>query len=124
MFVLSEPPMCPPEAREALAEVMFETFGAAGIYVGVQAVLALLAGQAVGGARSTQQVGGGTGCSRGAGVYVGVQAVRRCLLARLLGGRTAHSRWVGVQVHVHAQVGTCGIPALHTLDTSPGTLGP
>lgn len=30
-----------PENRERTAEVMFETFGAAGLYIGVQAVLAL-----------------------------------------------------------------------------------
>ena len=30
-----------PENRERLAEVMFETFGVAGMYIGVQAVLAL-----------------------------------------------------------------------------------
>ncbi|PNW72245.1 hypothetical protein CHLRE_16g676050v5 [Chlamydomonas reinhardtii] len=44
--VVTEPPLNPPEAREAMAEIMFETFNVAGLYVGVQAVLALYAGWA------------------------------------------------------------------------------
>uniref|UniRef100_A0A061SHY4 Actin-related protein 3-like n=2 Tax=Tetraselmis sp. GSL018 TaxID=582737 RepID=A0A061SHY4_9CHLO len=40
-FLLTEPPMNPPESRERTAEVMFESFGVAGLYIGVQAVLAL-----------------------------------------------------------------------------------
>lgn len=35
--------MNPPEARENTAEIMFETFNCAGLYIGVQAVLALAA---------------------------------------------------------------------------------
>jgi len=34
-FVLTEPPMNPPEAREQMAEIMFETFNVAGLYIGV-----------------------------------------------------------------------------------------
>ncbi|KAL0216429.1 hypothetical protein P9112_008613 [Eukaryota sp. TZLM1-RC] len=40
-FLLTEPPLNSPENREYTAEVMFETFGVAGLYIGVQAVLAL-----------------------------------------------------------------------------------
>mmetsp|Transcript_19254 Transcript_19254/g.53706 ORF Transcript_19254/g.53706 Transcript_19254/m.53706 type:complete len:402 (+) Transcript_19254:204-1409(+) len=40
-FLLTEPPMNTPENRERTAEVMFETFGVPGLYIGVQAVLAL-----------------------------------------------------------------------------------
>ena len=40
-FLLTEPPMNPPENREKMAEIMFETFDVAGLYIGVQAVLAL-----------------------------------------------------------------------------------
>mmetsp|Transcript_7196 Transcript_7196/g.10630 ORF Transcript_7196/g.10630 Transcript_7196/m.10630 type:complete len:406 (+) Transcript_7196:17-1234(+) len=40
-FLLTEPPMNPPENREQMAEIMFETFDCAGLYIGVQAVLAL-----------------------------------------------------------------------------------
>ncbi|EFJ49440.1 actin-related protein Arp3 [Volvox carteri f. nagariensis] len=47
--VVTEPPLNPPESREALAEIMFETFNVAGLYVGVQAVLALYAGWAIAG---------------------------------------------------------------------------
>jgi len=39
----TEPPMNIPENREYLAEIMFETFGAKGLYIAVQAVLALAA---------------------------------------------------------------------------------
>ena len=40
-FLLTEPPMNPPENREQMAEIMFETFDVKGLYIGVQAVLAL-----------------------------------------------------------------------------------
>jgi actin-related protein 3 len=42
--VLTEPPLNPPENREYSAEIMFETFNVPGLYIGVQAVLALAAG--------------------------------------------------------------------------------
>lgn len=42
-FILTEPPMNTPENRELTAEIMFETFGVPGLYIGVQAVLALYA---------------------------------------------------------------------------------
>lgn len=34
--------MNPPENREHMAEIFFETFNAKGLYIGVQAVLALI----------------------------------------------------------------------------------
>ena len=34
-FVLTEPPMNPPENREKLAEIFFETFNVKSIYIGV-----------------------------------------------------------------------------------------
>jgi len=40
---LTEPPLNPPENREYSAEIMFETFQVPGLYIGVQAVLALIA---------------------------------------------------------------------------------
>jgi actin-related protein 3 len=40
-FILTEPPMNSPENREQMAEIMFETFGVQGLFIGVQAVLAL-----------------------------------------------------------------------------------
>jgi len=40
-FVLTKPPMNPPENRERMAEIMFETFNVKGLYIGVQAVLAM-----------------------------------------------------------------------------------
>lgn len=42
-FILTEPPMNPPENREQIAEIMFETFGVKGLFIGVQASLALYA---------------------------------------------------------------------------------
>lgn len=42
-FLLTEPPLNPPENREYAAEIMFETFQVPGLYIGVQAVLALIA---------------------------------------------------------------------------------
>lgn len=42
-FLLTEPPLNPPENREKTAEIMFETFNCAGLYIAVQAVLALAA---------------------------------------------------------------------------------
>eukprot|EP01147_Barroeca_monosierra_P007436 gene7436-9784_t len=42
-FLLTEPPLNPPENREYLAEIMFESFNVPGLYIAVQAVLALAA---------------------------------------------------------------------------------
>ncbi|KII62988.1 Actin-related protein 3 [Thelohanellus kitauei] len=42
-FLLTEPPLNPPENREFVAEIMFETFNVPGLYIAVQAVLALAA---------------------------------------------------------------------------------
>jgi len=42
-FCLTEPPLNTPENREFTAEVMFETFNVPGLYIAVQAVLALAA---------------------------------------------------------------------------------
>lgn len=42
-FLLTEPPLNPPENREQTAEIMFESFNVAGLYIAVQAVLALAA---------------------------------------------------------------------------------
>lgn len=41
--LLTEPPLNTPENREYTAEIMFETFHVPGLYIGVQAVLALIA---------------------------------------------------------------------------------
>jgi len=42
-FLLTEPPMNTPENREYTAEIMFETFNVPGLYIAIQAVLALAA---------------------------------------------------------------------------------
>jgi len=41
--LLTEPPLNTPENREYTAEIMFETFNVPGLFIGVQAVLALIA---------------------------------------------------------------------------------
>ena len=41
--LLTEPPLNPPENREYTAEIMFETFNVPGLYIAVQAVLAIAA---------------------------------------------------------------------------------
>jgi actin-related protein 3 len=41
IVMLTEPPMNPPNNRESMAEIMFETFGVEGLHIGVQATLAL-----------------------------------------------------------------------------------
>jgi actin-related protein 3 len=46
-FLLTEPPMNPPENRENIAEIFFETFNVPGLYIGVQAVFALMGCQNV-----------------------------------------------------------------------------
>ncbi|KAL7752639.1 Arp2/3 complex subunit, actin nucleation center [Sorochytrium milnesiophthora] len=42
-FLLTEPPLNPPENREYTAEIFFESFNVSGMYIAVQAVLALAA---------------------------------------------------------------------------------
>ncbi|KAL5969268.1 Actin-related protein 3B [Taenia solium] len=42
-FLMTEPPLNTPENREYLAEIMFETFNIPGLYIAVQAMLALVA---------------------------------------------------------------------------------
>jgi len=42
-FLLTEPPLNPPENREFTAEIMFESFNVPGLYIAVQAVLSLAA---------------------------------------------------------------------------------
>lgn len=47
VFVLTEPPLNPPENREHVAEIMFETFNVKGLYIGVQAVFALISSSGI-----------------------------------------------------------------------------
>ncbi|KAI8871152.1 putative ARP3-actin related protein [Ramicandelaber brevisporus] len=42
-FLLTEPPLNPPENREQTAEIFFESFNVPGLYIAVQAVLAIAA---------------------------------------------------------------------------------
>ena len=54
-FILTEPPMNTPENREQMAEIMFETFNVKGLFIGVQATLALYAQVANKGGDGQQQ---------------------------------------------------------------------
>lgn len=47
VVVLTEPPLNPPQNRENVAEIMFETFNVKGLYIGVQAVLALISSSGI-----------------------------------------------------------------------------
>lgn len=59
--LLTEPPLNAPENREYTAEIMFETFNVSGMYIGVQAVLALMASWNTKKAHETGVVGNLTG---------------------------------------------------------------
>ena len=61
VFILTEPPMNPPENREQIAEIMFETFGVKGLHIGVQATLALYSNWEVAEEGSIQKKVGLTG---------------------------------------------------------------
>merc|ERR1711916_314616 len=65
-FLLTEPPLNQPENREYLAEIMFETFNVSGLYIAVQAVLALAASWTA--KKETERVLTGTVIDSGDGV--------------------------------------------------------
>ena len=65
-FLLTEPPLNAPENREYTAEIMFESFNVPGMYIGVQAVLALAASWTSG--KVSEQVLTGTVIDSGDGV--------------------------------------------------------
>jgi actin-related protein 3 len=56
-FILTEPPMNTPENREQMAEIMFETFNVKGLFIGVQAALALYAQVCKTGQDSSSEIG-------------------------------------------------------------------
>jgi actin-related protein 3 len=53
-FLLTESPLTPPENREYMAEIMFETFNVPGLHIAVQAVLALAASDTSGKVRTCE----------------------------------------------------------------------
>ncbi len=61
VIVLTEPPMNPPENREYMAEIMFETFGVKGIHIAVQAVMSLYSSWSIAEPDSLQKQLGLTG---------------------------------------------------------------
>ncbi|KAJ1964400.1 Arp2/3 complex subunit, actin nucleation center [Dipsacomyces acuminosporus] len=64
-FLLTEPPLNAPENREQMAEIFFESFNVQGMYIAVQAVLALAASWT---AKNSQQTLTGTVIDSGDGV--------------------------------------------------------
>ncbi|KAJ2330865.1 Arp2/3 complex subunit, actin nucleation center, partial [Coemansia sp. RSA 2681] len=64
-FLLTEPPLNAPENREQMAEIFFESFNVQGLYIAVQAVLALAASWT---AKGSQQTLTGTVIDSGDGV--------------------------------------------------------
>lgn len=66
--LLTEPPMNTPENREYTAEIMFETFNVPGLYIAVQAVLALCASLLTASAKSGSSSITGTVIDSGDGV--------------------------------------------------------
>ncbi|GIL79808.1 hypothetical protein Vretifemale_9098 [Volvox reticuliferus] len=73
--VVTEPPLNPPESREAMAEIMFESFNVAGLYVGVQAVLALYAGWATADRADKEVAKAGVGATSATGSSSAAAAV-------------------------------------------------
>lgn len=67
-FLLTEPPLNTPENREYTAEVMFETFNVPGLYIAVQAILALAASWTSGKVDKSSQSLTGTVIDSGDGV--------------------------------------------------------
>jgi len=65
-FLLTEPPLNPPENREMTAEIFFESFNIKGLYIAVQAVLALASSWES--KKTTDQVLTGTVVDSGDGV--------------------------------------------------------
>lgn len=70
----TEPPLNPPENRENTAEIMFESFNVAGLYIAVQAVLALAASWSS--AKVTDRTLTGTVIDSGDGVTHVIPVVR------------------------------------------------
>jgi actin-related protein 3 len=70
----TEPPLNPPENREATAEIMFESFNVQGLYIAVQAVLALAASWSS--AKVTDRTLTGTVIDSGDGVTHVIPVVR------------------------------------------------
>jgi len=67
-FLLTEPPLNTPENREFTAEIMFETFNVPGLYIAVQAVLALCAAIFSGKKKAAKSAVTGTVIDSGDGV--------------------------------------------------------
>jgi actin-related protein 3 len=77
----TEPPLNPPENRENTAEIMFESFNVQGLYIAVQAVLALAASWSS--AKVTDRTLTGTVIDSGDGVTHVIPVVSLCSVAFL-----------------------------------------
>ncbi len=74
-FLLTEPPLNAPENREYTAEIYFESFGVKGLYIAVQAVLALAASWT---SNKGEQTLTGTVIDSGDGVTHVIPVVKSC----------------------------------------------
>ena len=78
VYEQTEPPLNPPENRENTAEIFFESFNIQGLYIAVQAVLALAASWSS--SKVTDRTLTGTVIDSGDGVTHVIPVV--CLLSR------------------------------------------
>ena len=85
----TEPPLNVPENREATAEIMFESFNVKGLYIAVQAVLALAASWTS--AKVTDRTLTGTVIDSGDGVTHVIPVVRVFLTKK---GASALHPWL------------------------------
>eukprot|EP00161_Ancyromonas_sigmoides_P010732 TRINITY_DN2696_c1_g1_i5.p2 TRINITY_DN2696_c1_g1~~TRINITY_DN2696_c1_g1_i5.p2 ORF type:complete len:222 (+),score=80.45 TRINITY_DN2696_c1_g1_i5:50-667(+) len=92
-FLLTEPPLNAPENREYTAEIMFETFNVSGLYIAVQAVLALAASWTS--SKSTERVLTGTVIDAGDGVTHVIPVAEGYVIGGC-GGAMSGSGWLVV----------------------------
>eukprot|EP00697_Spironema_sp_BW2_P010722 gnl/Spiro4/26080_TR13005_c0_g1_i1.p2 gnl/Spiro4/26080_TR13005_c0_g1~~gnl/Spiro4/26080_TR13005_c0_g1_i1.p2 ORF type:complete len:437 (+),score=102.39 gnl/Spiro4/26080_TR13005_c0_g1_i1:112-1311(+) len=111
--LLTEPPLNTPENREYTAEIMFETFNVPGLYIAVQAVLALAASWT---SRGAEKVLTGTVVDSGDGVTHVIpvsdgHVISSCIRSIPLAGRTITSFIQTLLRERETQGSACVIPS-------------
>mmetsp|Transcript_7885 Transcript_7885/g.29197 ORF Transcript_7885/g.29197 Transcript_7885/m.29197 type:complete len:460 (+) Transcript_7885:178-1557(+) len=101
-FLLTEPPLNPPEHREETAEIMFETFGVAGLQISVQAVLALAASMTSSKSKSQHSLSGTVIDSGDGGTYV-VPVHEGYVIGALRRRRSGHSSLSSLSSSCHCR---------------------
>ncbi|KAJ2694252.1 Arp2/3 complex subunit, actin nucleation center, partial [Coemansia spiralis] len=115
-FLLTEPPLNAPENREQMAEIFFESFNVQGLYIAVQAVLALAASWT---AKNSQQTLTGTVIDSGDGVTHVIPVAE----GYVLGSSIKHIPIAGRDITAFVQQllrdhGETGIPPEDSLDVA------